>query len=287
MPDRDNIHRLACVLFSLVIFIGGFMAADGKIKMQKSWQGLTGKQLILQGVVEPDSIRRKEQGISAVFAAEWPLHGKVRVFVKTDSKNADLTVRKLLSGKIRIGSVLKEPVFLRNPGTYDGYHFNKIKGIYGNITVSPAQLQESGEPLPLRFRFTALAQKVRENALAQLHTGTGAILPGMVLGGYQGVAPEPGQRHSASAGCIRHPCGGTGADTAGVAASGREKGNRICSAVFSIVCIALRVAAGGSARRSHGLCAALGPQSKTESGQRPFIIADRLGSAAGKSLLAV
>ena len=116
--DRDNIHRLACVLFSLVIFIGGFMAADGKIKMQKNWQGLTGKQLILQGAVEPDSIRRKEQGISAVFAAEWPLHGKVRIFVKTDSKNADLTVRKLLSGKIRIGGVLKEPVFLRNPGTF-------------------------------------------------------------------------------------------------------------------------------------------------------------------------
>ncbi|MBQ2343867.1 MAG: ComEC/Rec2 family competence protein, partial [Acidaminococcaceae bacterium] len=188
--DRKNIHRLACVLFSLVIFAGGFMAADGKIKMQKNWQGLTGKPLILQGAVEPDSIRRKEQGISAVFAAEWPLHGKVRIFVKTDSKNADLTVRKLRSGKIRIEGVLKEPVFLRNPGTYDGYHFNKIKGIYGNITASPAQLQESGEPLPLRFRFTALAQKVRENALAQLHTGTGAILPGMVLGGYQGVAPE-------------------------------------------------------------------------------------------------
>lgn len=188
--DRKNIHRLACVLFSLVIFAGGFMAADGKIKMQKSWQGLMGKQLILQGAVEPDSIRRKEQGVSALFAAEWPLHGKVRIFVKTDSKNADLTVRKLLSGKIRIGGVLKEPVFLRNPGTYDGYHFNKIKGIYGNITASPAQLQESGEPLPLRFRFTALAQKVRENALVQLHTGTGAILPGMVLGGYQGVAPE-------------------------------------------------------------------------------------------------
>ena len=146
--------------------------------------------MILQGAVEPDSIRRKEQGISAVFAAEWPLQGKVRIFVKTDSKNADLTVWKLLSGKIRIGGVLKESGFLRNPGTYDGYHFNKMKGIYGNITVSSAQLQEMGEPLPLRFRFTALAQKVRENALAQLHTGTGAILPGMVLGGYQGVAPE-------------------------------------------------------------------------------------------------
>ena len=53
--DRDNIHRLACVLFSLVIFAGGFIVADGKIKAQKSWQGLMGKPLILQGAVEPDS----------------------------------------------------------------------------------------------------------------------------------------------------------------------------------------------------------------------------------------
>ena len=78
LPDRDNIHRLACLLFSLIIFAGGFMAADGQIKTQKSWQGLTGKQLILQGAVEPESIRRKEQGVSALFAAEWPLHGKRR-----------------------------------------------------------------------------------------------------------------------------------------------------------------------------------------------------------------
>ena len=32
----------------------------------------------LQGAVEPESIRRKEQGVSALFAAEWPLHGKRR-----------------------------------------------------------------------------------------------------------------------------------------------------------------------------------------------------------------
>jgi competence protein ComEC len=181
---------LLCGLCCFLVLAGGFLAGTGKLETQKRWQTLIGKMITLQGAVEPDSIRRKEQGISAVFAAEWPLRGKVRIFVKTDPKSTDLTVRKLLTGKNRIGGVLKEPVFLRNPGTYDGYHFNKIKGIYGNITVSPVQLQESGEPLPLRFRFTALAQKVRENALAQLHTGTGAILPGMVLGGYQGVAPE-------------------------------------------------------------------------------------------------
>ena len=181
---------LLCGLCCLLVLAGGFLAGNGKLKTQKQWQTLLGKHLILQGAVQPDSIKRKEQGVSALFAAEYPLRGTVRIFVKTEHKNADLTAQKLLSGKIRITGVLKEPVFLRNPGTFDGYLFNKIKGINGNITVSAAQLQMLGESLPLLFRLTALAQKVRENALAQMHTGTGAILPGMVLGGYQGVAPE-------------------------------------------------------------------------------------------------
>ncbi len=181
---------LLCGLCCFLVLAGGFLAGTGKLETQKRWQALFGKQIILQGAVEPDSIRRKEQGISALFVAEYPLRGKVRIFVKTDSKNAGLTTRKLLSGKAGMTGILKEPVFLRNPGTYDGYLFNKIRGVHGNLTVSPVQLWELGEPLPLRFRFTALAQKVRENALARLHTGTGAILPGMVLGGYQGVAPE-------------------------------------------------------------------------------------------------
>ena len=181
---------LLCGLCCVLVLAGGFLAGNGKLETQKRWQTLFGKQIILQGAVEPDSIRKKEQGIGALLAAEYPMHGKVRIFVKTDSKNADLTMRKLRSGRIGATGVLKEPVFLLNPGTYDGYLFNKIKGIHGNLTVSSARIRELGEPLLLRLRFTALAQKLRENALAQLHTGTGAILPGMVLGGYQGVAPE-------------------------------------------------------------------------------------------------
>ncbi|MBQ6743900.1 MAG: ComEC/Rec2 family competence protein [Acidaminococcaceae bacterium] len=187
---KYNKEYLFCGLCCFLVLAGGFMTGTGKLETQKRWQKLFEKQIILQGAVEPDSIRKKEQGIGALLAAEYPLHGKVRIFVKTDPKNADLTMRKLRSGRIGLTGVLKEPVFLRNPGTYDGYLFNKIKGIHGNLTVSPAQLHELGEPLPLRFRFTALAQKVRENALVQLHISAGAILPGMVLGGYQGVGPE-------------------------------------------------------------------------------------------------
>ena len=187
---KYNKEYLFCGLCCFLVLAGGFMTGTAKLETQKRWQKLFGKQIILQGAVEPDSIRKTEQGISALLAAAYPLHGKVRIFVKTDPKNADLTMRKLRSGRIGLTGVLKEPVFLRNPGTYDGYLFNKIKGIHGNLTVSPAQLHELGEPLPLRFRCTALAQKVRENALVQLHISAGAILPGMVLGGYQGVGPE-------------------------------------------------------------------------------------------------
>ena len=179
---------LLCVLCCFLVFAGGFLAGNGKLAAQKHWQALYGKRITLQGAVQPDSLQKREQGISALLATEKPLHGNVRIFVKTDHKNADLTVQKLLSGKIQVKGAVREPVFLRNPGTYDGYIRNKTKGIYGNMTVSLSGLQGTETPLPLRFRVAALTRETRMRALSKLHTGPGAILPGMVLGGYQGVA---------------------------------------------------------------------------------------------------
>lgn len=187
---KQKAEYLLSGLCCFLVFSGGFLAGNGRLATQKHWQTLFDKRITLQGAVQPDSLQIREQGITAIFAAEQPLHGRVRIFVKTDHKNADLTMQKLLSGEVRIAGVVREPVFLRNPGTYDGYLFNKIKGIYGNISVSSSQLQVMGTPLPLRFRFSAIAQKIRKETLSRLHTGTGAILPGMVLGGYQGVAAE-------------------------------------------------------------------------------------------------
>ena len=181
---------LLCGLCCFLVLAGGFLAGQRKLKEQKRWQTLLGKQIILQGAAQPDSIRIKERGISVLIEAEYPLQGKVRIFVKTDRGSTDLTVRKLLSVKIRTAGVLKEPVSLCNPGTYDGYLFNRIKGIHGNMTVSSSRLKEAGESLPLPFRFMALAQRVREKAIGRLHTGTGTILPAMVLGGYQGIPAE-------------------------------------------------------------------------------------------------
>ena len=71
---------LLCGLCCFIVLAGGFLAGTGKLETQKRWQTLFGKQIILQGAVQPDSIRRKEQGVSAVFAAEHPLRGKVRIW---------------------------------------------------------------------------------------------------------------------------------------------------------------------------------------------------------------
>ena len=190
LHKKQKAEYLLCGFCCFLVFVGGFLAGNGRLAVQKQWQALYEKRITLQGSIQPDSLQIREQGISAVFAVEQPLHGKVKIFVKTDHKNADLTMQKLLSGEVRITGVVREPVFLRNPGAYDGYLFNKIKGIYGNITVSSSQLQELGNPLPLRFLFSAAARKIREETISRLHSGTGAILPGMVLGGYQGVAAE-------------------------------------------------------------------------------------------------
>ena len=189
LSDKDNINHMLCLLFSVVIFAGGFMAANGKIKMQKNWQALTGKHLTLQGSVEPDSLRKKEEGISAIVAAEYPLRGKVRIFVKTEGKNTDLIAQKMISGKVRLAGTLREEVFLQNPGTYNGYLHSKVKGIYGKMTLAPGQLKITEEPLPLPLRFTAAAQSFRTQALAYLHKRESAVLTGMVLGGYQAVDP--------------------------------------------------------------------------------------------------
>ena len=66
---------LLCGLCCFLVLAGGFLAGTGKLETQKRWQALIGKKITLQGAVEPDSIRKKEQGIGALLAAEYPLHG--------------------------------------------------------------------------------------------------------------------------------------------------------------------------------------------------------------------
>ena len=184
-----NPKRNVCILLALLMLLSGFLAGKRNEAVRGGWQALFGKQIVLQGAVQPDSLRVRQQGISALFIAEKPLRGKVRIFIKTD-KNTDLIARKLLTEKIQAAGVLKEAAYLLNPGAYDGYKADRIRGIYGKMAVQSGQVSSTNLPLPVYLRFAAFSQKIREGTLSELHSGTAAILPGMVLGGYQGIEPE-------------------------------------------------------------------------------------------------
>ena len=184
-----NLKQDVCILLAILMLLSGFLAGSRHEKVRVQWLTLLGKRIVLEGAVRPDSLRIKKQGISALLSAEKPLRGKVRVFVKTD-KNADLIARQLSSQKMQLTGVLKEAVYLRNPGTYDGEKADRIRGIYGKMTVDATQIIGIHDSLPLHFYFAAFSQQIREKALSRLHSRTAAILPGMILGGYQGVDPE-------------------------------------------------------------------------------------------------
>mgnify|MGYP002861377276 FL=1 len=184
-----NLKQDVCILLAILMLLSGFLAGSRHEKVRAQWHTLLGKRIVLQGAVQPDSLRIKKQGISALLSAEKPLRGKVRIFVKTD-KNADLIARQLSSQKMQLTGVLKEAVYLRNPGTYDGEKADRIRGIYGKMTVDATQIIGIHDSLPLHFYFAAFSQQIREKALSRLHSRTAAILPGMILGGYQGVDPE-------------------------------------------------------------------------------------------------
>ena len=85
---------LLCGSCCFLVLAGGFLAGTGKLETQKRWQTLIGKKITLQGAVEPDSIHKKEQGISALFTAEYPLRGKRRAEQRLSFKAAFCTKSK-------------------------------------------------------------------------------------------------------------------------------------------------------------------------------------------------
>ena len=185
-----DMKRNLCVLCSMLMLLSGYAAGNGRQQRQEQWQALQGKQIVLEGSVRAESLRKKGQGIAAILEAEKPLRGKVRIFIKTDHKNTDLIAHRLITHRIRMTGVLKEPVYLWNPGAYDGARADRIKGIGGKMTVTLSRLQMMESSVPFPLRFSVLSRNIREEALSRLHSKEGAILPGMILGGYQDVDPE-------------------------------------------------------------------------------------------------
>lgn len=198
-PDHRKQKWLLVLLFT-GIALGGFWLSCQAQRPQSLWHSYMGRQITVQGEMEPDSLKIKREGVSGILCAERPLRGKVKLFIKTGTTNREdesphlLTERQLLNRllqeKIEITGKLDELVYLRNPGTYNGYLAAGVAGIYGRMSLPCAAVKPVGRPLSFWRRPVALAQRLRTLATAHLRMQAGLILPGILFGGYQGVNEE-------------------------------------------------------------------------------------------------
>ena len=138
-----------------------------------------GRQVVVQGAVEPLSVRRLDGFSSAVLRCEkvysdteLAYSGRLRVSVKGELPQAGCVVLK---------GTLERLDSLRNPGGFDAASYNRVQELGGRLRK--AQLLNT-EPKVLWWqRFALWNKKLSERIEAAGGAEYGALLSGMVLGG--------------------------------------------------------------------------------------------------------
>lgn len=138
-----------------------------------------GRQLVVQGAVEPLSVHRQEGFSSAILRCqkvysdtELAYSGRLRVSMKGELPQAGCVVLK---------GTLERLDSLRNPGGFDAASYNRVQELGGRLRK--AQLLKT-EPQVLWWqRFALWNKKLSERIEAAAGAEYGALLSGMVLGG--------------------------------------------------------------------------------------------------------
>ena len=138
-----------------------------------------GRQLVVQGAVEPLSVRRLDGFSSAVLRCEkvysdteLAYSGRLRVSMKSELPQVGCVVLK---------GTLEQLDSLRNPGGFDAASYNRVQELGGRLRK--AQLLKT-EPQVLWWqRFSLWNKKLSERIEAAAGAEYGALLSGMVLGG--------------------------------------------------------------------------------------------------------
>ncbi|MEE3479904.1 MAG: DNA internalization-related competence protein ComEC/Rec2 [Succiniclasticum sp.] len=168
-------------LFLLLALAGGFLLGTSDEPVRTAWQDLYGRTVTLEGEWEPASLQVREGGVSGVLDVRSPLSGKIRIFIQ----NGRLEERPL-----RVRGRLQEQTFHYNPGGINGPLMARIRGIYGRMTVPAGGAEYRAGPLSLRKRVDGAVLRWKRQLMERLHRPESALLPGMVLGGYDGVRTE-------------------------------------------------------------------------------------------------
>lgn len=139
-----------------------------------------GRQLVVQGAVEPMSVRRQDGFSSAVLRCqrvcsytELSYSGRLRVSVQGELPQAGCVVLK---------GTLEQMDSLRNPGGFDAASYNRVQELGGRL--SKAQLVKI-EPQVLWWQRFALWNRQLSEQHMEAVAGAeyGTLLSGMVLGG--------------------------------------------------------------------------------------------------------
>lgn len=166
---------LLCVLLSVLFFRLFTMPPSAEQQLVSCF----GRQLVVQGAVEPLSVRRQDGFSSAILRCqkvysdtELAYSGRLRVSVKGELPQAGCVVLK---------GTLERLDSLRNPGGFDAASYNRVQELGGRLRK--AQLLKI-EPQVLWWqRFALWNKKLSERIEAAAGAEYGALLSGMVLGG--------------------------------------------------------------------------------------------------------
>ena len=162
---------LPCVLLCMLLF--RLLTVHPSAEQQLA--SCFGRQLVVQGAVEPLSVRRLDGFSSAVLRCEkvysdteLAYSGRLRVSVKGELPQAGCVVLK---------GTLERLDSLRNSGSFDAVSYNRVQELGGRLRK--AQLLKT-EPQVLWWqRFSLWNKKLSERIEAAAGAEYGALLSGM------------------------------------------------------------------------------------------------------------
>ena len=177
MLQKTRYLRLFLPFMLLCVLLFRLLTVPPSAEQQLAF--CVGRQLVVQGAVEPLSVRRLDGFSSAVLRCEkvysdteLAYSGRLRVSVKGELPQAGCVVLK---------GTLERLDSLRNPGSFDAASYNRVQELGGRLRK--AQLLKT-EPQVLWWqRFALWNKKLSERIEATAGAEYGALLSGMVLGG--------------------------------------------------------------------------------------------------------
>ena len=176
---QQKIRYLRLFLPVMLLCILSFRLLTVLSSAEQQLAACFGRQLVVQGAVEPLSVHRQEGFSSAILRCqkvysdtELAYSCRLRVSVKGELPQAGCVVLK---------GTLERLDSLRNPGGFDVASYNRVQELGGRLRK--AQLLKI-EPQVLWWqRFALWNKKLSERIEAAAGAEYGALLSGMVLGG--------------------------------------------------------------------------------------------------------